>query len=25
VFWQWRPIPGVVWEVKEPTIAAFFL
>src|SRR6188768_4288944 len=25
VFWQWRPIPGVVWEVKEPTIAAFLL
>ena len=22
VFWQWRPIPAVVWEVKEPTIAA---
>ena len=18
VFWQWRPIPGVVWEVKGP-------
>ena len=25
VFWQWRPIPGVVWEVKEPTIAASLL
>jgi protein-S-isoprenylcysteine O-methyltransferase Ste14 len=25
VFWQWRPIPGVVWEVKEPTLAAFLL
>jgi len=25
VFWQWRPIPGVVWEVKEPTVAAFLL
>lgn len=25
VFWQWRPIPGVVWEVKETTIAAFLL
>lgn len=25
VFWQWRPIPGVVWEVKEPTIGAFLL
>jgi methanethiol S-methyltransferase len=25
VFWQWRPIPGVVWEVKEPTIATSLL
>ena len=25
VFWQWRPIPGVVWEVKEPTLAASLL
>lgn len=25
VFWQWRPIPGVVWEVKEPMAAAFLL
>ena len=25
VFWQWRPIPGVVWEVKEPVIAASLL
>jgi protein-S-isoprenylcysteine O-methyltransferase Ste14 len=25
MFWQWRPIPGVVWEVKEPTVAAFLL
>src|SRR4026208_1864992 len=25
VFWQWRPTPGVVWEVKEPTLAAFLL
>jgi protein-S-isoprenylcysteine O-methyltransferase Ste14 len=25
VFWQWRPIPGAVWEVKEPTIAASLL
>jgi methanethiol S-methyltransferase len=25
VFWQWRPIPGVVWEVREPTVAAFLL
>ena len=25
VFWQWRPIPGVVWEVKDPTIAASLL
>ena len=25
VFWQWRPIPGVVWEVRAPTVAAFLL
>src|SRR5262245_55520789 len=25
VFWQWRPIPGVVWEVKGRTIAAFLV
>jgi methanethiol S-methyltransferase len=25
VFWQWRPIPGVVWEAKDPTIAASLL
>jgi protein-S-isoprenylcysteine O-methyltransferase Ste14 len=25
VFWQWRPIPAVVWEVREPTLAAFLL
>ena len=25
VFWQWRPIPSVVWEVKEPILAAFLL
>jgi len=25
VFWQWRPIPGVVWVVKEPTIATSLL
>jgi len=22
VFWQWRPIPTVVWHVTEPTMAA---
>lgn len=22
VFWQWRPIPAIVWEVSEPTLAA---
>jgi protein-S-isoprenylcysteine O-methyltransferase Ste14 len=25
VFWQWRPIPGTVWEVKDSTIAASLL
>lgn len=25
VFWQWRPVPGVVWEAKDPTIAASLL
>jgi protein-S-isoprenylcysteine O-methyltransferase Ste14 len=25
VFWQWRPIPAVIWEVKDPTIAASLL
>jgi len=25
VFWQWRPIPGVVWEAKDPTIAGSLL
>lgn len=25
VFWQWRPLPGVVWEAKDPTIAASLL
>jgi protein-S-isoprenylcysteine O-methyltransferase Ste14 len=25
VFWQWRPIPGVVWEVNEPMVAASLL
>jgi protein-S-isoprenylcysteine O-methyltransferase Ste14 len=25
VFWQWRPIPGLVWAVREPTVAAFLL
>jgi protein-S-isoprenylcysteine O-methyltransferase Ste14 len=22
VFWQWRPLPGVVWEVRQPVAAA---
>jgi protein-S-isoprenylcysteine O-methyltransferase Ste14 len=22
VFWQWQPIPAVVWEVSNPTLAA---
>jgi protein-S-isoprenylcysteine O-methyltransferase Ste14 len=22
VFWQWRPLPGVVWEVRQPAAAA---
>ncbi|MET0567648.1 MAG: methanethiol S-methyltransferase [Hyphomicrobiaceae bacterium] len=22
VFWQWRPIPAIVWQVSEPTLAA---
>jgi len=21
VFWQWRPIPAIVWEVSDPTLA----
>ena len=21
LFWQWRPLPGVVWEVSDPTAA----
>jgi len=21
VFWQWRPIPAIVWEISEPTLA----
>ena len=25
VFWQWRAVPGVVWEAKDPTIAASLL
>ena len=25
LFWQWRPIPDVMWEVKEPAIAASLL
>lgn len=22
LFWQWRPIPALVWEVTDPTVAA---
>ena len=22
LFWQWRPMPSVVWQVKEPVLAA---
>ncbi len=25
LFWQWRPIPDVMWEAKEPAIAASLL
>ncbi len=25
VFWQWRPIPAIVWQVSEPTLAAALL
>jgi protein-S-isoprenylcysteine O-methyltransferase Ste14 len=25
VFWQWRPIPTVVWEVSQPTMAMALL
>ena len=25
VFWQWRPIPAIVWEVSQPTLAAALL
>jgi methanethiol S-methyltransferase len=26
LFWQWRPIPGVVWEVEHPAaVAALWL
>ena len=25
MFWQWRPIPALVWEVREPTVAAMLL
>ena len=21
LFWQWRPIPGVIWHIADPTIA----
>jgi protein-S-isoprenylcysteine O-methyltransferase Ste14 len=22
LFWQWRPLPGVIWEVADPQVAA---
>jgi protein-S-isoprenylcysteine O-methyltransferase Ste14 len=25
VFWQWRPIPAIVWEIREPAVAAMLL
>lgn len=25
VFWQWRPIPAIVWQVSEPTLATALL
>ena len=25
LFWQWRPMPAIVWEVKDPAIAASLL
>ena len=25
VFWQWRPIPAIVWEASEPTLAMALL
>jgi protein-S-isoprenylcysteine O-methyltransferase Ste14 len=25
LFWQWRPIPAIVWEVNEPTAAMALL
>jgi len=25
VFWQWRPIPAIVWEASEPTLAMAIL
>src|SRR4051812_23258884 len=25
LFWQWRPIPAVVWQVTNPTLAMFLL
>jgi protein-S-isoprenylcysteine O-methyltransferase Ste14 len=25
MFWQWRPIQVIVWEVREPTVAALLL
>jgi protein-S-isoprenylcysteine O-methyltransferase Ste14 len=25
VFWQWRPIPAIVWEFSNPTLAAALL
>jgi protein-S-isoprenylcysteine O-methyltransferase Ste14 len=25
LFWQWRPIPAIIWQVSEPTIAMALL
>jgi protein-S-isoprenylcysteine O-methyltransferase Ste14 len=25
VFWQWRPIPAVIWQIADPTIATALL
>lgn len=25
LFWQWRPIPGVIWRIADPTVGATLL